>query len=160
MKRLPLLSFSVILVFGCEQVTRPTPEALISTVPKVGSVFVFDYEQRIIPVKPEDDDTTYRFTLSANVLKDGLTIGDFKNAIEVRMLDDNGEVSAMDRYFLATAGPGDVYYNIPYFSGEWIRLPVASHQRIEVTSEQKDGTHWSKKVSTVSSYLGTEDIGD
>jgi hypothetical protein len=101
-----------------------------SQLPRLNSSFVYDYEQTIIPVKPQDEDTTYRFDVTAKISRDQVTSGQLEGCIDVNMFDMNGIDMGIMMYRLGIDEYGDINYIQPQFTDRWTRLPITSRTSI------------------------------
>jgi hypothetical protein len=128
-------------------------------VPRVNSTFIYDYEQTIIPVKPEDEDTTYRFEMTAKVVRDQVLAPGLENCIDVNMYDMRGIDVGTMMYRIAHDQDGDVRIIQPQFTNEWVKLPTLSHSDI-IGPDSTSGdprTLW-REYRQKSSYLGMKNV--
>lgn len=127
--------------------------------PRQNSSFVYDYEQKIIPVKKEDEDTTYSFELTAKISRDQVNAPGLEGCIDVNMYDMNGIDIGTMMYRIGIDDLGDVNYIQPQFTDRWTRLPVTSKSSIggpDTVIGQPN--QFYQEIRQESTYLGSEKL--
>lgn len=146
-----------LFVLGCEGgPSGPVPRVAMS--PTIGSRFIYDYEQDIEPVKIEDVDTTYRFTVEARIADAGLVFGGMDNITTIEWYDDDGRPMNYLRYHLQIFTDGDVYFNQPMVNNRWLHLPFGARRSFDWdTVEGLPGEQYRETRLQVR-YLGDETL--
>lgn len=128
-------------------------------VPSVSSSFVYDYEQKIIPVKNEDVDTTYKFELTAKIDQHQASVNGSNDVISIRLYDAEGFDMPHLWHKLSFDGDGNVHYNEPYFSTAWTKLAFNTHESV-MGPDTTIGDHsdYYQEIQQKTTYLGTEQL--
>lgn len=146
-------------ILSCESGMDNGPVRPDIVVPSTSSTFVYDYEQRIIPVKPEDDDTTYRFELTAKVDKHQAPSSGVSDIISIRLYDSEGFEMPHLWYKLAFDEEGNVKYNEPYFSNAWTKMAFATKESLTGPDTSiGDLSNYHLEVHQKTTYLGSEQL--
>lgn len=130
-----------------------------SQLPRLNSSFVYDYEQTIIPVKKEDEDTTYSYEVTAKIKRDEITIPGLYGCIDVNIYDANGIDVGTMMYRIGYDEFGDLNYIQPQFTNRWTKLPVSSRTSI-AGPDTVIGlpNQFYQELRQKSTYLGREDL--
>ena len=159
LKRRSSLLILFLALGGCGDSAVSGPPVSGIPIPKANSTFIYDWEQTITPVKPEDVAETYRLEMTAKVTRDGRRAGEFENCIDVNMYDVNGIDVGTMMYRLAIDGYGDVNYIQPQFTNKWVRLPFMSKaEQLGPDTTFGSPTEFYREVRQLSTYLGSEKI--
>lgn len=162
MPRFKLLSLSFLLFAGlglssCGDSPYYGPGTGSSQLPRLNSSFVYDYEQTIIPVKKEDEDTTYRYEMTAKISRDQVDSRGLTGCIDVNLYDANGIDVGVMMYRLGIDEYGDVNLIQPQLTDRWTRLPVTSKADLAGPDTVVGvPNQFYQEIRQKSTYLGNE----
>jgi hypothetical protein len=130
-----------------------------SQLPRLNSTFVYDHEQTIIPVKKEDEDTTYRYEMTAKINRDEVQVPGLEGCVDVNIYDANGIDVGTMMYRIGLDGSGDINYIQPQFTNRWTKLPISTKQSItgpDTVIGQPN--QFYQEIRQKTTYLGTESV--